>query len=104
MSGIRPFHPSNSNAFAMSRSAASPDIINISSAASEPSASARASSTSSSDDKVLHRFTSNLLAETSKIKVDQSEHGKRLNFLRREADRLEKTDWQYEPVEKLLGK
>lgn len=87
----------------MSRSGTSPEVININTPADASPPTTRPSS-STADDKLLTRYTSNLLAETSKIKLEQNEHGKRLAFLRREAEKLDKTDWQYEPVEKLLGK
>lgn len=88
---------------AMSRSGASPEVININTPADASPPTTRPTS-SVVEDKLLQRYTSNLLAETSKIKLEQNEHGKRLNFLRREAEKLEKTDWQYEKVETLLGK
>ncbi|CAG7723220.1 unnamed protein product [Allacma fusca] len=59
---------------------------------------------SSTEEKILNRYTGILLADGSQKKLEMADHLKRLAYLRKEADQLEKTDWQYEPVEKLLGK
>ena len=59
---------------------------------------------SSKEEKILNHYTGELLADGSHKKLELADHFKRLAYLRKEADLLEKTDWQYEPVEKLLGK
>lgn len=92
------------------RNPTSPEVLNISAPTGEGTSTQASSgtigggTTTAADDKLLNKYTSNLFAETSKIKLETSEHAKRLNFLRKEAEKLEKTDWQYDPVEKLLGK
>jgi len=68
------------------------------------SSASRANSSTYTEEKILPRFTGVLLAEGSKKKIEVAEHFKRLAHLRKESDQLEKTDWQFEPVEKLLGK
>lgn len=35
--------------------------------------------------------------------ITKEEHTKRLKNLRKELDYVEKTNWQYEPIERLLG-
>ena len=39
-------------------------------------------------------------AQTS---VEKEEHAKRLKTLRKELEYLDKTNWQFEPIDKLLG-
>lgn len=39
-------------------------------------------------------------AQTS---VQREEHAKRMKSLRKELEYLDKTNWQYEPIEKLIG-
>ena len=35
--------------------------------------------------------------------VQKEEHAKRMRSLRKELEYIEKTNWQYEPIEKILG-
>ena len=48
-----------------------------------------------------HSFSDDVSkAQTS---VQKEEHAKRMKSLRKELEYLDKTNWQYEPIEKLIG-
>lgn len=59
---------------------------------------------SKADERNLSRLTLGSSAEHYLEKNFGSEHQKRLTLLRNEAKRLEATNWQYESIEKLLGR
>lgn len=48
-----------------------------------------------------HSFPDDVAKAQASVKKE--EHQKRLKSLRKELDYLEKTAWQFEPLEKLLG-
>ena len=52
-------------------------------------------------DNFRHSFPDDVSkAQTS---VQREEHAKRMKSLRKELEYLDKTNWQYEPIEKLIG-
>lgn len=64
---------------------------------------AQANVGSSDNESILgHRF-GDVMAENDKRKVMATDHSKRLEYLRKIANGLEKTEWMYEPIHKLLG-
>jgi len=64
----------------------------------------KTASSTTTDDKIVNKYSPMILAEGNLKKIEVIEHFRRLTVLRKEAEALEKTDWMYEPVEKLLGK
>ena len=57
------------------------------------------------DIKPLMTFRHSFSDDVSKAQtsVQKEEHAKRMKSLRKELEYLDKTNWQYEPIEKLIG-
>ena len=62
------------------------------------------SSNTKAEEKRIALLTSLVAPQITRKKFDQQQHIRRLAYLRKEAQKLGKTDWQFESVEKLLGR
>jgi len=61
------------------------------------------SNTGSVLDNFITRHSFREDVSKSLASVGKEEHQRRMKSLRKEVEQLEKTAWQYEPIEKLLG-